>query len=240
GAKIKTSGEGSPCIYSTGNIQLTNGIGEASGSEIAVVEGKNSITLQNSTLTGHVKHGVMLYQSFSGDANVGVARFTAKNSTLNNKSAGPMFYVTNTTAEADLENTKLVQAGDILVKVASDRWGSTGQNGGDFTLNAQQQRLQGRIIADNISKVTLKLGPAAEFTGTINDDYQAETAHVSLAKDAIWNLTADAYVSTITDAAADFSNINSNHHNIYYDKDSNPSLKGQTIALPGGGKLIAK
>lgn len=240
GAKIKTSGEGSPCIYSTGNIQLTNGIGEASGSEIAVVEGKNSITLQNSTLTGHIKHGVMLYQSFSGDANVGVARFTAKNSTLNNKSAGPMFYVTNTTAEAALENTELIQAGDILVKVASDRWGSTGQNGGDFTLNAQQQRLQGRIIADNISKVTLKLGPAAEFTGTINDDYQAETAHVSLAQNAVWNLTADAYVSTITDAAADFSNINSNHHNIYYDKDSNPSLKGQTIALPGGGKLIAK
>ena len=240
GAKIKTSGEGSPCIYSTGNIQLSNGHGEATGSEIAVVEGKNSITLTNSTLTGHIKHGVMLYQSFSGDANVGVAKFTAKDSTLNNQSDGPMFYITNTTAAATLENTELVQSGDILVKVTSDRWGSTGKNGGDFTLTAKNQRLQGRILANNISKVTLNLGAQASFTGTINEDYQAETANITLDKDAVWNLTADAYVTAITDAATDFSNISSNGHNIYYDKARNPNLKGQTITLPGGGKLTAK
>ena len=125
GANIKTSGEGSPCIYSTGNIQLTNGVGEATGSEIAVVEGKNSITLNNADLTGHIKHGVMLYQSFSGDAGIGMAKFTANDSKLTNQSSGPMFYVTNTTAEASLKNTQLVQAGGskTLVQVTSDRWG---------------------------------------------------------------------------------------------------------------------
>ena len=237
GAKIHTSGEGSPCIYSTGNIQLTNGVGEATGSEIAVVEGKNSISLDHAVLTGHVKHGVMLYQSFSGDANVGIAKFTAKDSTLNNQSDGPMFYITNTTAEADLENTILNQQGDMLVKVTSDRWGAEGKNGGDFTLNARQQRLNGQILANNISKVKLNLGEAASFQGTINGDNQAESAIITLSKDADWELTADAYVTTIHDESADFGNINSNKHNIYYDQTSNPQLKGKTISLPGGGKL---
>ena len=237
GAKIHTSGEGSPCIYSTGNIQLTNGEGVATGSEIAVVEGKNSITLQNAQLTGHVKHGVMLYQSFSGDANVGVAEFTAKDSVLNNQSTGPMFYITNTTAKATLENTTLNQSGDILVKVTSDRWGSSGKNGGDFTLNTKNQQLNGQILANHISKVTLNLGEGSTFNGTINHDNQADAANISLTKGAQWQLTADAYVTTITDEQADFGNIASNKHNIYYDKKSNPSLNGKTISLPGGGQL---
>jgi len=236
-AKIHTSGEGSPCIYSTGNIQLTNGEGVATGSEIAVVEGKNAITLQDVNLTGHVKHGIMLYQSFSGDANVGVAEFTAKDSVLNNNSTGPMFYITNTTAKATLENTNLNQSGDILVKVTSDRWGSNGKNGGDFTLNTRNQKLNGQILANNISKVTLNLGANSTFNGTINNDNQADAAGINLTKSANWQLTADAYVTTITDEQSDFSNILSNKHNIYYDKSSNPSLKGQTINLPGGGKL---
>ncbi len=236
-AKIHTSGEGSPCIYSTGNIQLTNGEGIATGSEIAVVEGKNSITLHNANLTGHVKHGVMLYQSFSGDANVGIAEFTATNSVLNNQSSGPMFYITNTTAKATLENTTLNQSGDILVNVTSDRWGSTGKNGGDFTLNAQKQHLKGQILANNISKVTLNLGEGSTFNGTINHDNQAEAANISLTKGASWQLTADAYVTTISNEQEDFSNIASNKHNIYYDKTSNPSLNSKTISLPGGGKL---
>ncbi len=237
GAKIHTSGEGSPCIYSTGNIQLTNGEGVATSSEIAVVEGKNSITLQNANLTGHIKHGVMLYQSFSDDANVGVASFTAKDSVLNNNSSGPMFYITNTTAKAALEHTTLNQSGDILVKITSDRWGSAGKNGGDFTLNTQNQQLNGQILANNISKVTLNLGEGSTFSGTINNDNQAETANISLTKGASWQLTADAYVTTITDEQTDFSNIVSNKHNIYYDKENNPHLNGRTINLPGGGKL---
>ena len=216
---------------------MTNGVGEATGSEIAVVEGKNSITLDHAVLTGHVKHGVMLYQSFSGDANVGIAKFTAKDSTLNNNSDGPMFYITNTTAEASLENTALNQQGDVLIKVSSDRWGAEGKNGGDFTLNAKQQILNGQILANNISKVKLNLGEAAIFKGTINADNQAEAAGITLSKDATWELTADAYVTTISDEAADFENINSNKHNIYYDKSSNPALNGKTIRLPGGGKL---
>ncbi|SFT85037.1 hypothetical protein SAMN02910356_02408 [Selenomonas sp. GACV-9] len=240
GAKLTTSGEGSPCIYSTGNIQLTDGRGEATGSEIAVVEGKNSITLNNSGLTGHVKHGVMLYQSFSGDAGIGEATFTAKDSTLNNLSAGPMFYITNTTAVANLENTQLCQAGDVLVNATSDRWGSEDKNGGIFTLNACNQQLNGKILANNLSQVTLNLGNGANWTGSFNEDYQADKAVLQLSKAASWNVTADSYLTVISDDDSAFANINSNGHKVYYDKSSNPALGGKTYDLPGGGKLLAK
>lgn len=240
GANIKTSGEGSPCIYSTGNIQLTNGVGEATGSEIAVVEGKNSITLNNADLTGHIKHGVMLYQSFSGDAGVGMAKFMANDSKLTNQSSGPMFYVTNTTAEASLKNTQLIQVGGskTLVQVTSDRWGVTEKNGGNFTLNAENQLLEGAVLANRISQVTLNLGDGAVFNGSANPDNQADSMVVKLKSGATWELTEDSYVTTLVDEDENFNNIKSNGHNIYYSKAEN-SFGGKTIKLPGGGKLVA-
>lgn len=237
-ANINTSGDGSPCIYSTGNIQLTNGTGVATGSEIAVVEGKNSITLNNVNLTGYQKHGVMLYQSFSGDAGVGEATFTAKDSTLNNKSDGPMFYITNTTATANLENTKLIQpTSNPLINVTSDRWGKIGTNGGDFTLNASNQTLHGKVLANNISNITLNLQNKSTFTGSINEEKTAKNANISLSKDSVWNVTSNSYVTKITDQDSRFKNINSNGHNIYYNKASNSNLNGKTIKLKNGGYL---
>lgn len=69
-SKLFASGDGSPCIYSTGDITAENCSGKATGSQLAVVEGKNSITLKDCTLIGAGKNGVMLYQSTSGDAAV--------------------------------------------------------------------------------------------------------------------------------------------------------------------------
>ena len=74
----------------------------------------------------------------------------------------------------------------------------------------------------------------------INSDNQAKTANLTLAATATWTLTADAYVTTFSDAQADYSNIQSQGHNIYYSKASNPKLNGKTIPLPGGGQLMAK
>lgn len=235
-----TSGDGSPCIYSTGKIEATNCSGTATGSEIAVVEGKNSIVLNNCQLTGSKKQGVMLYQSFSGDAGTGTASFTAKNSELTNLSDGPMFYITNTTAVASLENTVLSSNGTTLIQVTSDHWGRTKKNGGDFTLQAKHQQLQGDILANIISEIHLKLNENTSWNGAFNKDNQANIADIELAADAFWELTADSYVNVIKDAATDFSNIRSNGHSIYYDSDSNKKLHGKTYSLNGGGTLTPK
>ena len=124
-AKLMTSGEGSPVIYSTGNIIVNNVNGIANNSEIGVVEGKNSITLTNSNVTGYKDNGFMLYQSFSGDAESGIARLKAENNTLTTHATGAFLYVNNTTAEVDLSNNVISMPNtSTLVKAAADsRWG---------------------------------------------------------------------------------------------------------------------
>jgi len=71
---LKTAGDGSPVIYSTGTISAQNVTGTATGAEAADIEGSNSITVKNSQLTGKKNNGVMLYQSMSGDSEVGHVR----------------------------------------------------------------------------------------------------------------------------------------------------------------------
>ena len=120
-AKLTTSGKGSPIIYSTGNITADYITGEAKNSEIGVVEGKNSITLTNSNVTGYKNNGFMLYQSFSGDAESGIARLKAENNALTSHATGAFIYVNNTTAEVDLTGNAISTPNTTtLVKAAAD------------------------------------------------------------------------------------------------------------------------
>jgi hypothetical protein len=238
-AILSSDGEGSPCIYSTGNITANNSIGNAAGSECAVIEGKNSITLYNTSLTGNVKNGVMLYQSFSGDANTGIARFNAKDSTLTSNAIGAMFYVTNTQAEVTIENTNLNFPSGVLINVTSDRWGKEDANGGDFTFTGIRQKLTGDILANNISKITVNLTQNTSLCGAINKDKTAKMANLNLDVNSSWDVTDDSYVSIFTDADQTLSNIKTNGHTIYYNANEaeNNWLEGETHHFADGGKI---
>jgi hypothetical protein len=239
-AVLATSGEGSPCIYSTGNITLNEGVGIATNSECAVVEGKNSITLTNTALSGSSKRGVMLYQSFSGDANKGIARFTAKDSKLTANATGPMFYITNTTAEATLENTELSFNGNILIQATSDKWGTQDSNGGDFTFTGIHQKLTGNVLANNLSSISLNLTQNTDFSGAINPDNTAKAITINLDATSTWNITEDSYVTKLIDADQTLKNINTNGHTVYYKvtDPANAALSGQTHNFPNGGKIV--
>ena len=50
---LNTNGKGSPCVYSTGTISVSDSKGTATDSSCAVIEGKNSITLNNTKLTSY-------------------------------------------------------------------------------------------------------------------------------------------------------------------------------------------
>ncbi|MBP3722486.1 MAG: hypothetical protein J6I62_04445, partial [Selenomonadaceae bacterium] len=238
--KLITRGDGSPCIYSTGNISVTDSTGEAFGSEIAVVEGKNSITLERVNLTGHEKNGVMLYQSFSGDADVGEATLFARDSTLTNRSNGAMFFVTNTKAVITLERVGLNQDGNVLIKAAKDRWGSDGQNGGDFTFNAKNEQLKGDVLVDSLSKARMNLSQNTNWTGSLNKDNKASFVSLYLDGTSRLVLTADSYITELSGDDTEFKNIESNGFTIYYDKEKSPSLGGRTINLSGGGRIMPK
>ena len=215
-AKLTTSGTGSPVIYSTGNITANNVNGVANNSEIGVVEGKNSITLTNSNVTGYKDNGFMLYQSFSGDAESGIARLKAENNTLTTHSTGAFIYVNNTTAEVDLSNNAISMPNtNTLVKAAADsRWGNAGENGGHLTLRASNQALSGNIVADSISTIALDMTNGSSLVGAINTDNTAKEVTLKLSKDSSWTLTGDSYVKSLTNEDTTGENIHLNGYKL--------------------------
>ena len=250
---LNTNGKGSPCVYSTGTISVSNSKGTATDSSCAVIEGKNSITLNNTKLTsygvGRVDDGidncgVMIYQSMSGDASEGTGTFSATDSTLtiSKKSkvykTSPMFFITNTDAVINLENTKLNYGSNQLVTVSGNdgEWGSQGSNGGNLTFNATNQTLNGNISVDNISTASFVL-KSSTLTSTINSENNAKEVNLSLDSSSKWVVTGDSYVTTLTLENNDLSLIEDNGHTIYYDASANSWLNEQTITLSNGGTL---
>lgn len=243
GASLSTQGEGSPCIYSTGKITVRDSSGTASRAQTLVVEGKNSVDLTNCKLKGGGDNGLMLYQSTSGDAQTGTAVLSATDSRLTTTSSGPMIYVTNTDAQVTLTNTRLKFPGSTLITAAgneTNNWGVPGENGGNLTLTAIRQKLDGKISCDAISTVSLTLSQDSVFTGAIDPEHTGKTTSIQLDDSSSWNVTEDSYVAFLNNTLKDCSNISSNGHTIYYDSSHPDSkwLNQESISLPGGGRLI--
>lgn len=251
---LNTEGKGSPCIYSTGNISAKDCSGKAGGSSAAVIEGKNLINLEDCDFTcaayGRTETGidavaVMIYQSMSGDSSVGTGTFISKDSKITVDSGSkayktaPAFFVTNTKAIIDLTSTELEYGSDILLNASGNdgEWGNSGSNGGDVVFNLTKEDLSGKIIVDAISSLELNI-KSSTLTTAINSEHSNGTITISLSGDSTLKLTGDCYISSISDEKEDFSNIESNGFNIYYDSSKCPSLNGKTINLNGGGKLI--
>lgn len=254
-SSLQTSGEGSPCVYSTGEITVTDTSGTAKGSQTAVVEGKNSITLNNCEFTcagkgraegGIDNAGVMIYQSMSGDAGEGTGSFTSSGSSLaieeasENYETAPMFFVTNTDAKISLEDTDLVFGSGILLAAAGNdgEWGEKGSNGGIVTLNASRQTLEGDVTADEISTIGMNLA-ASTLKGAINGEKTAKAVTLNLDENSSWEMTGDSWVTVLTNGDTSCSNIISNGYTVYYDasNEGNSWLNGETISLSDGGSI---
>ncbi|HEX3039222.1 MAG TPA: right-handed parallel beta-helix repeat-containing protein [Caproiciproducens sp.] len=232
-----TAGKDSPAIYSTGTISASNSTLTATGAQALVVEGKNSITLTDCTATGYKENGVMMYQSFSGDAATGTSKLNITGGSLTAK-AGSLFFITNTDAEITLNHTALTGTGSLLSAAATSRWGTAGSNGGTVKLTANSQTLSGTVTADKISSVTLVLNQSA-LTSTLNKENTAKVMSLTLDKSSTWNVTGTSYLTALTDADTTLSNIKDNGNTIYYDSanSANSCLNGKTIKLAGGGQL---
>ena len=228
-SKLETNGSGSPIIYSTGEISISNTTGVANGSQMVVIEGKNSATVENSSLEANAKGnrgdvdqaGVMIYQSMSGDANVGTGNFTATDSNLTISSSSdyyqtaPMFFITNTDAIINLTNTKLEFGSNILISAkGTTEWGTTGANGGNVTLNADNQELEGNIEIDNISTLQMNL-QNSNYAGIINGNNNAKSIKLKLDSSSTITLTGDCYVTALEDEDVTYRNINFNGYKLY-------------------------
>jgi hypothetical protein len=224
GGTYVTNGTGSPAVYSTANISVSNATLTANASEAIVIEGKNSVALNNVTLSGSMQastdaneniHNIMLYQSMSGDAEVGQSSFSATGGSILAK-AGDMFYVTNTTCAISLENVALSLANDVLLNVTGNSnsrgWGTAGANGGTCSFTATNQQLSGNILVDSISSLDFSLANGSVFTGAINTSGAAGTVNVTLASGTSWVLTGDSYITSFT---GDASQITTNGHSVF-------------------------
>ncbi len=245
GGTVTTSGQDSPAIYSTGAIAVSDATLTATGAEAAVIEGANSIELTNSTLSSSVanKWGVMIYQSFSGDAQGSEGKFTMSGGSLAYTSpAGLLFYITNSTGFITLKGVNVTAASGVLVRAeGNDRWGASGANGGTVHLTADGQTLTGSMTADKISSISVSLQNGSALTGSINADNTAKAVNLTLDATSTWNVTADSYLTCLNDTAGisgtTIANITGNGHTVYYQASACSALNGQTYALNGGGSL---
>lgn len=228
----RTAGLNSPAIYSTADIAVKTATLTAKNSEALVIEGKNSIELTDCAVTGCMSktegssseenvHNVMLYQSMSGDADVGTARLSVTGGTLTGES-GDMFYITNTHAVINLSGVSIKNndADGYLMRVSGNSgergWGKAGQNGAQAELTAEAQMLEGNILVDSISTLDLTLKNGSDFTGSIsilkNTDGTAveDNVTVHVGEGCTWTLTGDCSISKLDNAGL----INFNGHSI--------------------------
>lgn len=225
GGKYTANGIGSPVIYSTADVTVNNATLISTKSEGAVVEGKNSITLNNvnltdtnTTLNGNSEtyKNIFIYQSMSGDADEGTASFIAKDSAITTNK-GDTIFVTNTKATISLINNKIINndSTGAFLRIQSGKWGRSGSNGGDVTLNTNNQTINGDIFVDNISTLNMKLTNGSNYTGKINGNNTAKNITLRLDSTSKITLTGDTYVTNLEDADSSYSNINFNGYKLY-------------------------
>lgn len=221
GGSYTSAGYNSPAVYSTAEISVKNALLTAENSEALVIEGKNSITLENCTVTGNMSstkgtssdenvHNIMIYQSMSGDADIGKGVFSMTGGSLISNS-GDTFYITNTECDITLSgvSVKNNDTSALLMRVcgnsASHGWGTAGKNGADATFTADSQTLNGDITVDSISTLSMVLKNGSVFNGTVNIVENAQNgeavennAVITVESGCTWNLTGNCTVTSLT------------------------------------------
>lgn len=216
GGTYTSNGTGSPAIYSTADIAVNEATLAANGSEAICIEGLNSIHLYDSDLTGNMSDdsrndctwNVILYQSMSGDSEVGNSTFEMDGGSLNAKNGG-MFYTTNTESTITLDDVDITNAEDseFFLKCTGNAnqrgWGTTGANGADCLFTAIDQTMEGNVIWDSISDLDFYMTGESTLTGAVVQDESNAggggdgCCNLYIGEDATWIVTGDSTVSAL-------------------------------------------
>ena len=208
GGSYTTNGTGSPAIYSTAAITVTDADLTANVAQAVVIEGGNSVNLTECKLTA--KHttknsqdttyqSVLIYKSMSKDASSGASTFKMTDGSITNAN-GDIFCVTNTTTTITLSGVAITNndsSGNFL-RAEGQEWGTSGSNGGSVTLNASGQDINGNMIVDSSSSLELNLKDSSKFSGAINTSGAAGTVEVVIEEGSTWTLTGNSYVTSLT------------------------------------------
>lgn len=245
GGNYVSNGVGSPAIYSTADIAVSNASLTANGSEAVCIEGLNSIHLYDCDLTGNMSDldqndntwTVILYQSMSGDSEVGDSTFQMDGGSLTSENGG-VFYTTNTESTITLSNVDINYNDDneFFLQCTGNTnqrgWGQSGANGADCHFTGISQDMQGNVIWDSISDLDFYLTEGSSLTGAVVDDetYAGEGGdgycNVYVSSDSTWTVTGDSTVSslenegTIVDSEGKTVTIQGTDGTVYVQGDS--------------------
>ena len=219
GGTYTSNGVGSPAVYCTADIAVNNAELTASGSEAVCIEGLNSLRLYNSNLTGNMSDDdqndttwtVILYQSMSGDSEVGNSTFQMDGGTITSKNGG-LFYTTNTECTIALKDVDITYNDDseFFLQCTGNNnqrgWGQSGANGSDCNFTADSQDMKGNVIWDSISDLDFYMTNGSTLEGAfVNDESNAGNGgdgycNVVIDKDSTWTVTGDSTITSLSNA----------------------------------------
>ena len=219
GGTYTSNGVGSPAVYCTADIAVNNAELTANGSEAVCVEGLNSLRLYNSNLTGNMSDDdqndttwtVILYQSMSGDSEVGNSIFQMDGGTITSKNGG-LFYTTNTECTIALKDVDITYNDDseFFLQCTGNNnqrgWGQSGANGSDCNFTADSQDMKGNVIWDSISDLDFYMTNGSTLEGAfVNDESNAGNGgdgycNVVIDKDSTWTVTGDSTITSLSNA----------------------------------------
>ena len=219
GGTYTSNGVGSPAVYCTADIAVNNAELTANGSEAVCIEGLNSLRLYNSNLTGNMSDDdqndttwtVILYQSMSGDSEVGNSIFQMDGGTITSKNGG-LFYTTNTECTIALKDVDITYNDDseFFLQCTGNNnqrgWGQSGANGSDCNFTADSQDMKGNVIWDSISDLDFYMTNGSTLEGVfVNDESNAGNGgdgycNVVIDKDSTWTVTGDSTITSLSNA----------------------------------------
>lgn len=245
GGSYTSNGFGSPAVYCTADISISNAELIATGSEAVCIEGLNTLRLYDSNLSGSMIDDeqndntwtVIVYQSMSGDSEVGNGTFQMTGGSLTSGNGG-IFYTTNTESTITLQDVEMTYADDseFFLQCTGNSnargWGKNGDNGADCLFTGIAQKMQGDVIWDSISELDFYMTEGSVLTGAIVQDetWAGEGGdgycNVIISDDSEWIVTGDSKVSalsaggTITDENGAAVTIQGTDGTVYVEGDS--------------------
>lgn len=217
GGSYTSSGIGSPAVYCTADIEVNDAKLTAENSEAVCIEGLNSLSLTGCDLSGHIQENeqndcdwtVILYQSMSGDSEIGNAVFNMTGGSLTSENGG-LFYTTNTESTFYLNNVNITPSSnnEFFLKCTGNAnkrgWGQSGANGADCSFTAENQKMEGDVVWDSISNLDFKMTNGSTLTGGFVQDESCAgnggsgTADLSIDATSTWIVTKDSQLSSLT------------------------------------------
>ena len=185
GGTYTSNGTGSPAVYCTADIAVNNATLTANGSEAICMEGLNTIHLFDCDITGDMQDlsqndttwTIIVYQSMSGDSEVGNSTMQIVGGSLTSKNGG-LIYTTNTEANILLSDVDITYSDDsefflMCTGNTNERgWGTAGANGSTLT---------GYFVDDET------------YAGNGGDGY----CSVYISDDSTWTVTGDSEITNL-------------------------------------------